>query len=546
MKSVSPAMAAHLSQDTTNLCRMLRIDRTDGLILRFTDFDQDIFFNDNPAVFSPVVQWLPFAAGTTPWWDTTDVFIENSFAGDTGGSHFTYFGGPEVGWGVSQMFNGFSFIGNAGFLGTASVPPAGATFETVASLHADNIQASGGLKFGLATGLVWAGADNFIGFELVKSSFAPWSASTWQLKVSNGSSNTFIDSGVSNTDIINNNDNSGPRTIFKFVVSDDGTAVSFYINNVFVGSINSGLPTINLGLANAFTSNSSGGSLYYRTEGIGAFAFIAPPGGTYKSSDGLEFTALEHKSDGSPNNMQATGFLQSGGMTEQDVRARLYDSATFTVRAVNWSDLTMGDMKMLSGTVGDIQMKNGQFQLELRGWTQKLTTLVGSLYGPLCRAELFGGGAEGIDPTNHWKCRLNRADWVQNGTVLASPDSITVIPVNSASLAEQLLMIGSTTPTTPAPAGWFNDGIISFTSGVLMGYSFEIATWDGASLVLFGGGPMPQSPSPGDTFEIEPGCDKTKPTCFSKFNNVVNHAGEADIPGLNVIGAVSRTQVPNS
>ncbi len=83
----------------------------------------------------------------------------------------------------------------------------------------------------------------------------------------------------------------------------------------------------------------------------------------------------------------------------------------------------------------------------------------------------------------------------------------------------------------------------SGASGVLNGYTFEIATWDGTALVLFGGGPMPQSPAPSDTSQIEPGCDKRIETCFGKFNNVVNHAGEANIPGLNVIGAVSRTQV---
>jgi uncharacterized phage protein (TIGR02218 family) len=97
----------------------------------------------------------------------------------------------------------------------------------------------------------------------------------------------------------------------------------------------------------------------------------------------------------------------------------------------------------------------------------------------------------------------------------------------------------ATTPTAAAPAGWFADGLIKFTSGVLNGYSFEIATWDTNQLVLFAGAPMPFAPSPGDTFEIEPGCDKTKPTCFAKFNNVVNFAAEAEIPGLNVLAPSS-------
>jgi len=231
------------------------------------------------------------------------------------------------------------------------------------------------------------------------------------------------------------------------------------------------------------------------------------------------------------------------GITEADVRARLYDGATFELRWINWSDLTQGDVKLLNGTVGDIIMEHSQFQTELRGLTQKLTTIVGSVYGQECLAQLFDGGANGVDPHNHWKCQLHRADWFQTGTVQSSPDSITVVPINNPSLGEELLMVGSSTPTALAPSGWFNDGLIKFTSGVLYGYIFEIATWDGVTLTLFAGAPMPEPPSPGDTFEIEPGCDKFKTTCFSKFNNIVNFRGFQDIPGLNVLSGSGKPAV---
>ncbi len=272
-----------------------------------------------------------------------------------------------------------------------------------------------------------------------------------------------------------------------------------------------------------------------------------PAGHLYASGSGsgLTFSALELKDDGSPNNLTVTGLLDdtdSGSISEKDVRARLYDNATFELRVINWSDPSQGDLKLLSGTVGDVKMENGMFTMELRGLTQFLTTVVGSVYGPTCRAELFGGGASAIpiDPNNHWKCRLNRDDWYQTGSVGSSPDSLTIVPVTSGSPPTAFTMRGSaTTPTAAAPAGWFADGLIKFTSGVLNGYSFEIATWDTNQLVLFAGAPMPFAPSPGDTFEIEPGCDKTKPTCFAKFNNVVNFAAEAEIPGLNVLAPSS-------
>jgi uncharacterized phage protein (TIGR02218 family) len=249
----------------------------------------------------------------------------------------------------------------------------------------------------------------------------------------------------------------------------------------------------------------------------------------YSAADGFTASAVEHKSDASPDNLEVIGFLDSEFINENDIRAHLYDDADVELRVVNWSDLSQGELKLLLGKVGDIKMINGIFQVELRGLTQKLTTVIGSTYGPICRAELFGGGAENIDPSNHWKCRLNRADWVQNGTVHSSADPTTVVPDSG------LLMIGSATPATAAPEGWFNDGVIIFTSGVLNGYKFEISSWDGSKLNLFAGSPMPFQPAVGDTFEIEPGCDKRRETCQSKFNNIVNFAGESDIPGLSVM-----------
>jgi uncharacterized phage protein (TIGR02218 family) len=542
MKTVDPRLAAHLAQETTTLTRLLRIDRLDGTTLRFTDFDADLFYNDTSIVRDLAALWGPDVAEVAPWWITThDSFQYQSFAGDTAQSHIFSVPTGDTGFLQSQIFAGDTGVGNAHFLGTTAFTK-NFTFETYVGLQANNLASTGGLVTGVSTGTAWAGADKYIGFEGAKTAGNAWG--NWHLRLSDGVSSTNIDTGVPIFNAILSSWNA-PRVKLSFVVNADGTNVNWYVNDRFVGNATVGIPTTPMPMSVLYTSTSSSGDVYYRVESVAVYV-PSTSGGTYKSADGVTFSALELKSDGSPNNMQVTGFLDVAGIFDADVRARLYDGATFELRAVNWADLTMGDMKMLSGTIGDYEMKNGLFTAELRGWTQKLTTIVGSLYGPLCRAQLFGGGAEGIDPTNHWKCRLNRADWVQNGFVASSPDSLTIVPVNSVSIAEQLLMIGSPTPTALAPAGWFDDGVIIFTSGVLNGFKFEVSTWDGTTLSLFGGSPMPYAPGPGDTFQIEPGCDKRKTTCFGKFNNIINHAGEADIPGLNVIGAVSRTQVPNS
>lgn len=45
MKTLPPALAAHLTGGLTTLCRCWRVDRHDGVIMGFTDFDRDLAFD---------------------------------------------------------------------------------------------------------------------------------------------------------------------------------------------------------------------------------------------------------------------------------------------------------------------------------------------------------------------------------------------------------------------------------------------------------------------------------------------------------------------
>jgi len=253
----------------------------------------------------------------------------------------------------------------------------------------------------------------------------------------------------------------------------------------------------------------------------------SPPPAIYKAMHGFTSTATAKKADNSPDNMEVVGFLDSTAITEADIRAHLYDFCDIELRVVNWADLTQGDLKLIKGTLGNVKMVNGQFQAEIRGLNQFLTTMLGGTYGPVCRADLFDAGP---DTGNHYRCQLNRSDYVQTGSVTVSYGPTNIVPPTNS-----LLRISPHFSAIPAPATWFNDGIIKFTSGVLNGYQFEIQNWDGATLTLFAGVPMPFQPSPGDTYEIEPGCNKLRSDCRDKFVNIINFQGEPDMPGLQVL-----------
>ena len=247
---------------------------------------------------------------------------------------------------------------------------------------------------------------------------------------------------------------------------------------------------------------------------------------TYKAASGFNSSADAAKADLSVPNLEATAFLNSPSITEADIRALKYDNAQFKAMVVNWNDLTMGHVEIRRGVTGDVKMKNGLWTAECRGMAAYLQSRIGATYGPICRAT-FGSGLNGIDMNSHWLCKVDVTLYRQNGSVSSVTDSRTIVP------AAGLLQVGSGTPTNPAPSGWFNDGFITFTSGALNGASFEIKTWDGTTLNLFLA--VPVLPAPGDTFQIEPGCNKTADDCQNKFNNIVNLRAETAIPGMDQI-----------
>jgi len=248
-------------------------------------------------------------------------------------------------------------------------------------------------------------------------------------------------------------------------------------------------------------------------------ADITYNGVTYLGSTGFTNTAASNKSDLSVDNIEVTAFLDSESINEDDLRAGLYDDCDVEIRIVNWADLTMGDLMIRRATVGIVKMVNGMFTAELRGLVQKLTTTLGGTYGPVCRA-VFGSGLNGIDMNSKYLCMFDLNDVRQTGSVDSVGDAATIVPVAG--------LVGD--------VGWFNDGFLQFTSGVLSGRSFEIKSWDGTTLILFL--PMPTPPAHGDQFSIEPGCNHLVGPggdCQNKFSNIVNFRGEPFIPGMDAI-----------
>ena len=78
-------------------------------------------------------------------------------------------------------------------------------------------------------------------------------------------------------------------------------------------------------------------------------------------------------------------------------------------------------------------------------------------------------------------------------------------------------------------AGYFDQGIVSFTSGANAGLTRTVKSYDPATGFTFAL-PLPVAPSAGDTMTARPGCDKTLAQCRSKFNNANRFRGYPWVP----------------
>jgi hypothetical protein len=136
---------------------------------------------------------------------------------------------------------------------------------------------------------------------------------------------------------------------------------------------------------------------------------------TYFSAIGFTPSAADTQSEMGASTLQVTAFLDVSAITDVDLRAGLYNFCSIELRLVNYADLTQGEMKLRKGTVGNVSLKNGIGQFEIRGLGFRLGTVIGSTFGPTCRAEL-----------GDVRCRVN-LDPATISTLIESSNSVTVV-----------------------------------------------------------------------------------------------------------------------
>lgn len=234
---------------------------------------------------------------------------------------------------------------------------------------------------------------------------------------------------------------------------------------------------------------------------------------TYQASSGFTSSAIASSGDMAVGNLDVEGVLDSGAITEADILAGKYDFAEVEIFQVNYGDLSQGALKLRRGWLGEVSAGGGKFVAEIRGLAQRLSRTIGELYSPSCRAKL--GDA---------RCGVDLAPLTVTGTITGVTDSRVFA---DSSRAEE--------------AGHFNGGKITFTSGPNNGISMEVKEYTPGNIALVL--PMPYAVAAGNSYSMEPGCDKTFATCRARYDNAVNFRGEPHVPGTDRMLQTSTARV---
>lgn len=302
---------------------------------------------------------------------------------------------------------------------------------------------------------------------------------------------------------------------------------------------------------------------------------------TYVAALGYQRAAIGSGAELAVDETELLGMLNAGSIEPEHLRAGLWDHAEVRIFAVNWADLTQGEIKLRRGWLGEVTAQDdGTFRAELRGLAQPLQGTIGDLYQPECRADLgdekckvpvapalwagstayaagdfvradlvspgagtvydevgrifecttagtSGGSAPSWDTgvgnttsdgTVVWTCR---AAWTRPATIETVTDSVTLV----------LLADG--------PEGYgdayFSLGVVTWETGDNAGVSREVIAWDQSTRTLSLFSPPPSLPEAGDVLRLQPGCDKLAATCRATFSNFLNFRGEPHVPGAMAI-----------
>lgn len=223
----------------------------------------------------------------------------------------------------------------------------------------------------------------------------------------------------------------------------------------------------------------------------------------YLPSEGISSSAIESSSCNDMgslniNNITANGFIKHSAVSKEDLESGKYDRATVEIFLVNYDNTNFEPIIIKKAYITSISIYDDIFVAELN---ENLGNIpIAKSFSSRCRACL--GDRE---------CSVN----LNNGFIY------------HGTISEVIDNAGFKDLSLNNPKGYFNYGLVTFTSGNNAGITIDVVNYLPHSVRLLCA--TPYSLTVGDSYSIVAGCDKTFATCDQKFNNTVNFRGEPHV-----------------
>jgi uncharacterized phage protein (TIGR02218 family) len=219
---------------------------------------------------------------------------------------------------------------------------------------------------------------------------------------------------------------------------------------------------------------------------------------TIEEKIGLEAVSMDVTITGDSND------TINGVPVIQFIAQRGFDGAVIKLERAffpTWSDPVTGTILRFGGKVTSVnEIKGESAQVTVSSWLMLLDTMMPTdLYQASCLHTVYNSG-----------CGLNPADFDVSGSVTSG--STTTLINSGLSMT----------------ANDYAQGRMVFTSGPNTGVQRGVKsnTTSGITVVS----PFPFVPAVGNTFTVFKGCDRTRGTCLTKFNNLLNYKGTDFVP----------------
>jgi len=298
-------------------------------------------------------------------------------------------------------------------------------------------------------------------------------------------------------------------------------------------------------------------------------------GVTYKALSALDTSAVLHTLGLAVDNSAVAGAFSSDFVTDEDLKAGLWDHCLVQSWEVNWKDVAQTRW-LMSGRLGRVSSGRHMFEAELLSKMQFLQQEIGRTVGVLCDAELGdtrctvrldpptwtasttyavrpasdAGSGSVVKPTafntRHFYCTTSGVSggseptWntgvgsttADNGAVWTAMRALTFTGTLTGVTSGNRIFANSA--STDPPSGFFSEGKFTFASGANSGLAREVKTYANSTGTFTTHRAFPFTVTVGDAYNVSAGCRKQRiADCVSLYNNVYNHKGFDLLPGMD-------------